>query len=168
MVEMLQGAWTAEAARVISNEFDAQGFDVFCAHRDKRNRKSGVSLVKTGRIISWVDPYLKPWSQLAFPEISVVDRNTKRVILLSEVEESKPQSKLVIGDTLTNLLGDHITFGPQSEEKLIVGPWTTFSFLAKSTGRGSGRPTASNVIAEVEPSKNEAFHTKRCSKGNCH
>ena len=60
------------------------------------------------------------------------------MILLSEVEEDKPQPKVVIGDTLANLLGDHLTFAPDRKEKLMVGSWTTFSFLAKSTGKGSG------------------------------
>jgi hypothetical protein len=135
---LLQGAWTAEAARALSNEFDAQGFDVFCAHRDKRARKRGASPFKTGRIISWVGSDLTAWSQLAFPDIAVVDRNTKKVILLSEVEENKAQPKLVIGDILANLLGDYLTFAPDPKEKMLVGSWTTFSFLAKSTGKGSG------------------------------
>ena len=135
---MLQGAWTAEAARWISNEFDAEGFDVLCAHRDKRTGKGGASRVKTGRIISWVGLDLEPWSQLAWPDIAVVDRDTKKVILLSEIEEDKPQPKLVIGDTLANLLGDHLTFASDRKEKLMIGSWTTFSFLAKSTGKGSG------------------------------
>jgi len=135
---MQQGAWTAEAARGLSNHFDPQGFDVLCAHRDRRTRKDSTSRVKTGRIISWVGPDFRRGSQLAFPDIAIVERSTKKVILLGEVEETKPQPKTVIGDTFANLLGDHLTFGPNQKEELIVGNWTTFIFLAISTGKGSG------------------------------
>jgi len=149
---MLQGAWTAEAARRLSNEFDAEGFDVFCPHCDKRTGRSLDSHVKTGRIISWVGNELKRWSQFAWPDIAVVDRNTKKVLLLSEVEEGKPQPKVVIGDIVATLLGDHITFAPKSQDELTVGPWTTFSFFAKSTGKGSGE----QQLRMLEQKVNEA------------
>ena len=134
---MLQGAWTAEAARVISNQFDSQGFDVLCPHQDKRTGRNGDSHVRNGHIISWVGNDLSLESQLAFPDIAVVDRTTRKVVLLCEVEESEPQPKTVVGDILANLLGDHLTFAPNRNE-LLIGGWTTFSFLAKSTGKGYG------------------------------
>jgi hypothetical protein len=77
-------------------------------------------------------------SRLAFPDIAVVDRVSKKIILLAEVEESKVQPKLVIADLLATLLGDHISFGRNRKEDLSLGPWTAFIVLAKSTGRGSG------------------------------
>lgn len=80
----------------------------------------------------------KSYSRLAFPDIAVVNRTSKKVILLAEVEESKAPPKLVFADFLATLLGDQITFGPNQKEELKIGPWTTFSVLTKSTGTGSG------------------------------
>lgn len=135
---MLQGAWTAQAARKLSARFDSLGFDVLCARQDRRVRKDESSQVMLGQIISWIGPEFKPASFLAFPDIAIVDRASKKVILLAEVEESKAQPKVVIADLFATLLGDHITFGRDHKEELKIGPWTTFSVLTKSTGKGSG------------------------------
>lgn len=135
---MLQGAWTAGAARKLSEMFYSLGFDVLCAHQDRRVRKDESSQVKLGQIISWIGPEFKPASRLAFPDIAVVDRTSKKVILLAEVEESKAQPKVVIADVFGTLLGDHITFGRNHNGELKIGPWTTLSVLTRSTGRGSG------------------------------
>jgi hypothetical protein len=135
---MLQGAWTAEAARKLSAVFDSLGFDIICAHQDIRVGKDDNSQVRTGRIISWMGSDFQASSRLAFPDIAIVDRASKKVVLLAEIEESKAQPKLVIADLFATLLGDCVTFGRNHKEELKIGPWTTFSFLARSTERGSG------------------------------
>jgi hypothetical protein len=135
---MLQGAWTAHAARTLSIEFDSRGLDVLCAHQGRRIGKGKSSGLRTGQIISWMGADFKASSRLAFPDIAVVDRVSKKVVLLAEVEESKAQPKLVIADLFATLLGDHITFRRNHKEDLIVGPWTSFIVLAKSAGSGSG------------------------------
>lgn len=136
---MLQGAWTAQAASTLSMKFDSQGLDVLCAHRGRRVGNDESSHVRLGQIISWIGRDFTPSSRLTFPDIAMVDRTSKKIVLLIEVEESKASPKLVIADLLTTLLGDRITFGRNHKEDLKIGPWTTFSLLAKSTGRGSGR-----------------------------
>jgi hypothetical protein len=135
---MLQGAWTAHAARTLSIEFDSRGLDVLCAHQDRRIRKGESSGLRTRQIISWMGSEFRASSRLAFPDIAMVDRKSKKVVLLAEVEESEAQPKLVIADLFATLLGDRVTFGRNHKEDLIVGPWTSFIVLAKSAGSGSG------------------------------
>jgi hypothetical protein len=135
---MLQGAQTAKAARALSMKFDSLGLDVLCAHRDTRGGKAESSHVRTGQIISWIGHEFNASSRLAFPDIAIVNGASKKVLLLAEVEETKAPPKLVIADLFTTLLGDCMTFRRNHREDVKIGPWTTFSLLAKSTGRGSG------------------------------
>jgi hypothetical protein len=151
---MLQGAWTAQAAHELSTKIDSLRFDVLCAHRDKRVRKDETSHVRFGQTISWLGSEFKSSSRLAFPDIAVVDRTSKKVILVAEVEESKAQPKLVIADLFATLLGDHITFGPDHKEELTIGPWTTYSVLSKSTGRESGNEQMQWLAARLNDVKN--------------
>jgi hypothetical protein len=134
----MAGAQTAEAARELSLMFDTKGVDVYCSHLDRRVAIDDGSHVKSGEIISWMGTEFKASSRLAFPDIAVIDRVSKKIILLAEVEESKAQPKLVIADLFATLLGDHITFGRNHKEDLKLGSWTTYIVLAKSSGRGSG------------------------------
>jgi hypothetical protein len=135
--EMLQGAWTASAARLLSDKYDSHGFDVLCAHQDRRSDRTGESRVRTGQIVCWAGSDFKSSSRLTFPDIAVLDRRSKKVILLAEVEERKASPKLVVADFLATLIGDHLTFGANHAEELHVGSWTNFSVLVRSTGIGA-------------------------------
>jgi hypothetical protein len=147
---MLQGAQTARAAHNLSVKVDSLGFDVLCAHRDRRVRKDDSSHVRFGQTISWLGSEFKSSSRLAFPDIAVVHRTSKKAILVAEVEESRAQPKLVIADIFSILLGDHITFGPDHKEELKIGSWTTFSVLTKSTGRDSGDRRHQSLMARLD------------------
>jgi hypothetical protein len=161
---VLHGAWTAQAARELSAKLDSLGFDVLCAHRDRRVRKDEPSHVRFGQTISWLGSDFKSSSRLAFPDIAVVDRASKKAILVAEVEESKAQPKLVIADLLATLLGDHITFGSNHKEELQIGPWTTYSILAKFPGRGSSEQQLQGLSARLNEVKN-SLHSPNASVG---
>ncbi len=161
---MLQGAWTAQAARKLSAMFDSLGFDVLCAHQDRRVRKDENSQVRLGQIISWIGSEFKPASRLAFPDIAIVHQASNKVILLAEVEESKASPKVVIADLFATLLGDHITFGRDHKEELKIGPWMTFSVFAKSIGRGSGEQQLQSLAGRFNEVR-KCFLTPNASVG---
>jgi hypothetical protein len=52
--DMLQGAQTARAAHNLSVNVDSLGFDVLCAHRDRRVRRDETSRVRFGQTVSWL------------------------------------------------------------------------------------------------------------------
>ena len=136
---MLRGAWTAQVARRLSERYDSRGLDVLCAHRDKRASRDEGGHVRLGQIVSWISPRFKRHARLAFLDIAVVDQISMRAILPIEVEESKAQPKVVMADLFATLLGDHVTFSAgRRKEDLEIGSWTTLSFLARTTGKGSG------------------------------
>jgi len=150
---MLQGAQTARAAQELSEKVDQRGFDVFCAHRDRRVQRREVSGVRFGQTISWLGSEFLASSRLAFLDIAVVDRASKKAILVAEVEESTAHPKLLIADLFATLLGDHITFGPDHKEEFRIGPWTTYSILTKSTGKGSGEQQLQWLAARLNDVK---------------
>jgi hypothetical protein len=61
---------------------------------------------------------------------------------------------LVIADLFATLLGDRITFGPDHKEELLIGPWTTYSILAKCTGKGSEEQQLQGLPARLNDGKN--------------
>ena len=77
----------------MSVKVDSLGFDVLCAHRDRRVRRDEISRVRFGQTVSRLGSDFKSSSRLAFPDIAVVDRTSKKAILVAEVEESKAQPK---------------------------------------------------------------------------
>jgi hypothetical protein len=162
---MMQGAWTARAAHALSAKVESLGFDVLCAHRDRRIRGVETSHVRFGQTISWIDSDFKSGSRLGFPDIAFVDRISKKAILLVEVEESKAPPKLVIADLFATLLGDHITFGPDHKEELQIGLWTTYSILTKSTGMGSGEQQLQGLAERLNEVKG-GLRTANASVGH--
>jgi hypothetical protein len=151
---MLHGAQTARAAYELSAKIDSMGFDVLCAHRDRRVGKDEASRVRFGQTVCWMGSEFRSSSRLAFPDIAVVDRISKRAVLIVEVEENKAQPKLVIADLFALLLGDHVTFGPGHREELKIGSWSTYSILAQSTGNGSGKQQLQWLAARLNEAKN--------------
>jgi hypothetical protein len=60
---------------------------------------------------------------------------------------------LVIADIFATLLGDRITFGRDNKEELLIGPWTAYSILAKSTGKGTGEQQLQGLVARLNEVK---------------
>jgi hypothetical protein len=120
--------------------------------------------VRFGQTVSWLGSDFKLSSRLAFPDIAVVDRKSKKVILVAEVEETKAQPKLVIADLFATLLGDRITFGPDHKEELLIGPWTAYGILAKFTGKGSEKQQLEGLAARLNEVKSN-LHTPNASVG---
>ena len=58
--------------------------------------------------------------------------------MLIEIEESSAPPKKLMADTLTTLIGDHITF--QGRRELKVGSWTRLVVLAKADKVAMGIP----------------------------
>lgn len=126
---MAPGTLTTSVARVLQQEFDLKGFDVLHAHGQK-----GIDPPdKLGKLRSWFGSTFKSDAALADLDIAVVARDTGKVYMLIEIEETTDKPKVILGDILATLLGHSITF--QGKRNLHVGNWTTFVIVARTTRR---------------------------------
>jgi hypothetical protein len=57
-----------------------------------------------------------------------VEKDTERVIVLVEIEESDDRPKTLLGDVFATMMADNIRF---KEKKFAVGLWTTLIIKAK-------------------------------------
>ncbi len=123
---MKQGELTAQVSRSLSRELQGRDYEVLFDHGDK-----GVDPPdQLGQIASWFGPDYKTDSRLALLDIAIVRRGTDDALLLVEIEENAASPKVLLGDVLATLLGDHITF--QGQRELNVGPWTSLIVLVRS------------------------------------
>lgn len=131
---MPSGELTAKVARQLSKEYKPRGFDVFFDHGQQDIDCSE----KLGEIVSWFGDHCDRSTRLAVLDIAVVCHKTNKVVALIEIEETSGSPKVIIGDVMATLLGEHITFrgnrGSQEEKEppdLKVGNWTALIVLVK-------------------------------------
>lgn len=126
---MAHGTLTTLVARVLQQDFGSKGFDVFHDHGQK-----GIDPAdKLGKLRSWFGPKYKADVALADLDIAVVSRDTRKVYVLIEIEETTDKPKVILGDVLATLLGDSVVF--QGKHNLHVGDWTTLVIIAHHTGQ---------------------------------
>ncbi len=117
-VSMQHGKLTAGVARTLAQKLGPSGFDVLRDHG-----KTGVDTEdKLGKIRSWFGSTYNVDSILADLDIAVVSKDNNKVYALVEIEETTHKPKVILGDILATLVGEHITF--QRERHLNVGEWT--------------------------------------------
>jgi hypothetical protein len=128
---MNHGEYTARAARLLIQRLPAEQYDILFDHG-----QTGIdSSEQLGRITVWYGSAYTSQARLAFLDIAVLERETDRVRVLIEIEESTSKPKVIIGDAVAVLLGEQITF--QSTRHLKVGPWTTLLVLVQSAALSS-------------------------------
>lgn len=126
---MAHGALTARVARNLADHLGPHGSDVLYDHGETTNDLVG----KVGRIVSWFGPEYKSGALLAFLDIAVVSKDTGKLVVLIEIEETSDKPKVLLGDALATLLGDRVTF--QGKRQLEVGFWTTLLVFGKTNKR---------------------------------
>ncbi len=124
------GELTAQMARELAAQLGPLGYDVFFDLGDKNTDTTSI----VGRIVSWIGDEYSKNSRLAFLDIAVVEREPgagepMRAVALVEIEEGHPTPKVILGDLLATLFGDHLAFGGTL---IGVGSWTTLIVLAHS------------------------------------
>jgi hypothetical protein len=124
---MANGALTRTAARILLPELALRGLDVLYDHGQTGIDPAG----SLGKLRSWFSQEFRRATILADLDIAVVLRGTNQPIALIEIEETSSKPKLLLGDVMATLFGDHITF--QRTKHLAIGPWTTLIVLAYST-----------------------------------
>ncbi len=122
---MPSGELTAQIARQLSTELEPRGFEVLFDHG-----QHGIDCAeRLGEIVSWFGDSYDRGSRLAVLDIAVIFRNSDKVAALIEVEETTQNPKVLIGDVMATLLGEHMKF--QGKRDLEVGEWTTLIVLVK-------------------------------------
>ena len=129
-----KGQLTTRVARKLSERYGSRGLDVLYAHGERGTDPEE----QLGLIVCWFGSKDTRDSHLAFPDIAVVSQDSSRVLVLIEIEESSAPPKKLMGDALTTLIGDHITF--QERRELKVGLWTRLVVLAKADKVAMGIP----------------------------
>lgn len=122
---MPNGKSTVKTACYLSQYIDKYGYTVLFDHGDPSKDPPD----QVGNISSWFGEKLTASSQLALLDIAIVETKTNRVVALIEIEETSSTPKVILGDALGTLLGDHITF--QGKRPLTVGEFTTLIILLK-------------------------------------
>lgn len=122
---MPNGKSTVKTACYLSQYIDKYGYTVLFDHGDPSKDPPD----QVGNISSWFGEKLTASSQLALLDIAIVETKTNRVVVLIEIEETSSTPKVILGDALGTLLGDHITF--QGKRPLTVGEFTTLIILLK-------------------------------------
>lgn len=117
-VSMQHGKLTAWVARTLDQELGPKGFDVLHDHRKMEDDRPD----KLGKIRSWFGPEYASNAMIADLDIAVVSKDDNKVYALVEIEETTDKPKVILGDILATLVGEHITF--QRERHLNVGEWT--------------------------------------------
>lgn len=123
---MANGALTATMAHALARQYEPQGFVVLHDHRQPGADPTG----KLGKPKSWFGEDLAAAAILADLDIVIAHQSTGRALALIEIEETTNKPKVLLGDVLATLLGDHISF---QHTALHVGPWTSLIVLARST-----------------------------------
>jgi hypothetical protein len=128
---MNHGEYTARAARILTQRLPAEQYEILFDHG-----QTGIdSSEQLGRITVWYGSTYTRQARLAFLDIALLERETDRVRVLVEIEESTSKPKVIIGDAVAVLLGEHVTF--QSTRHLKVGPWTILLILVQSAALSS-------------------------------
>jgi hypothetical protein len=104
------GKFTAKIARSLKYE----GFDVYYDH--------DVSSENVGKIVSATSEGFGRGDELSQLDIAVVEKESKNVAILLEIEETNDRPKNLLGDIFGVLLGNHVSF---KGKKLNVGSFTT-------------------------------------------
>jgi hypothetical protein len=104
-----------------------------------------------GKIASWFGSHLSLATRLALLDIDVVQRDTNAAAALIEIEETTATPKVLLGDLLGTLLGDHVTF--HSTHHLEVGPGTTLIVLVRARSEPKRRQTAelAGRVRDLQP-----------------
>ncbi len=123
---MTHGALTAKMAHALARQYEPQGFVVLHDHRQPGADPTG----KLGKPKSWFGADFAAAAILADLDIVIADQHTGCALALIEIEETTDKPKVLLGDVLATLLGDHITFHGQ---QLQVGSWTSLIVLAHCT-----------------------------------
>ncbi|MBX2997456.1 MAG: hypothetical protein KF893_03015 [Caldilineaceae bacterium] len=99
---MAAGKRTAQVAQRLTESLIGQPYRVLYDH--------GPSAEAVGRIVSWYGDSQNHERQLSFIDIAVVRADTDEICLLIEVEETTNKPKVLLGDVLSTLLGESISF----------------------------------------------------------
>lgn len=123
---MGQGKLTAQTTRALAKTLQDSEYEVLFDHGDRAIDPPD----QLGQIASWSGCDYTADSRLACLDLALVHRRTNNALLLVEIEESAAPPKVLLGDVMTTLLGDHVTF--QGKRELNVGPWTRLIVLVRS------------------------------------
>ncbi len=112
------GALTSEIGARLERDF--KDYDVYYDHGERAEH--------VGKIVSSFGPKPARGTELGQLDIAVVERSTREVLALIEIEETNDEPKTILGDVFGALMGDQITF---HGEPLAVGDWTTLIVMGQ-------------------------------------
>ena len=117
-----------------SNDLATLGYSVVYDHGKGGEKDVGVTS-------AWLGNKAEMDNRLSEIDIAIIERNTNKVILFIEIEESGDNPKKIIGDAMATLLADGIS--STSKPNLQIGPWTTLVVLGEG---GRGEPRKENPV----------------------
>ncbi len=117
------GQLTAKVAQNITPAMRKKGYEVIHDH--------GSPSDSIGKIVSWYGKGEKceRETELSQLDVAIVEPNSGKAVVLIEIEETNDKPKVLLGDTLCVLMGDHICF--RGRRQILVDNETTLVVLGK-------------------------------------
>jgi hypothetical protein len=132
-----------------SNDLAKLGYSVIYDHGKGSDRDVGVTS-------AWLGNKAEMDNRLSEIDITIIERNTNKAILLIEIEESGDNPKKIIGDVMATLLADGISSTIQPN--LQIGTWTTLVVLGKGEGENHEKRIRSVEDRISELASSEGFN----------
>ena len=104
----------SEITAKIAGILQFEGYNVLSGH--------GIAGEYVGKIVSTLEKDYRRKDELSQLDIAIVEKNSDKVAVLIEIEETSDRPKFILGDIFSVLLGEYICF---KEKDLHIGDFTT-------------------------------------------
>ena len=103
-----------EATAKIAENLQFEGYNVFSDH--------GTASEYVGKIVSTLEKDYSRKDELSQLDIAIVEKNSDKVVVLLEIEETSDKPKTILGDIFSILFGEYICFRGKD---FRIGDFTT-------------------------------------------